>query len=133
MSEVESEEAMFKAFMAEMEKAQENWAKAQTEIEKCRFEGKNAAGTIRVVLTGKFKVDAIEISPQIAQKLASDSVTLAREVANAFNAAVGKAELYFQDQINTAMQQFDDEEEEGEMTAPQITPRLPEARPGMKG
>ncbi|MEJ2682596.1 MAG: hypothetical protein P8144_14325 [Gammaproteobacteria bacterium] len=43
----ESEETMLKEFMNEMEKAQENWAKAQAEIENYRFEGVSAFCTPR--------------------------------------------------------------------------------------
>ena len=127
----QSEEAMLKDFMKEMEKAQENWAKAQSEIENLRFDGASPDSGIRVILTGKFKVEKVDISPQTAQRLATDSQGLAAEIAAAFNMAVEKAEAYFQEQIGAAMQQL--ETEEGESAAPpQIAPRLGAARPEMK-
>ncbi|MEJ2756025.1 MAG: YbaB/EbfC family nucleoid-associated protein, partial [Gammaproteobacteria bacterium] len=72
----ESEETMLKEFMNEMEKAQENWAKAQAEIEHYRFEGVSTSGLVRVVLTGKFKVEKMTIHPDAAQKLATNPTEL---------------------------------------------------------
>lgn len=129
----QSEEAMLQDFMKEMEKAQENWAKAQSEIENLRFDGSADDGGIQIVLTGKFKVEKVTISPATAQKLATDAAGLSAEIAKAFNTAVGKAETYFQEQIGAAMQQLDSEEGGEGDSAPVINPRLGAARPEMKG
>lgn len=128
----QSEEAMLQDFMKEMEKAQENWAKAQSEIENLRFDGSADNGGIQVVLTGKFKVEKVAITPNTAQKLASDAAGLSRMVADAFNEAVGKAETYFQEQIGAAMQQMESDENATD-AEPVISPRLGAARPEMKG
>jgi len=128
----QSEEAMLKDFMQEMEKAQENWAKAQSEIENLRFDGASDDGGIQVVLTGKFKVEKVNITPASAEKLATNPAGLSAEIAKAFNTAVEKAETYFQEQIGAAMQQLEsDEKTEG--APPVINPRLGAARPEMKG
>lgn len=128
----QSEEAMLQDFMKEMEKAQENWAKAQSEIENLRFEGSADDGGIQIVLTGKFKVEKVDISPSSAQKLATNGAALSAEIAKAFNGAVEKAETYFQEQIGAAMQQLESDDNAGD-APPEINPRLAAARPEMKG
>jgi DNA-binding protein YbaB len=115
-----------------MEKAQENWAKAQSEIENLRFEGTADNGGIHIVLTGKFKVEKVDIQPATAQKLATDAAGLSAEISKAFNSAVEKAETYFQEQIGAAMQQLESDEKT-EDAPPMINPRLGAARPEMKG
>jgi len=124
---------MLQEFMEEMEKAQENWAKAQAEIENLRFEGMSEDLGIRIVITGKFKVQSIDISPDAAQRLASQPGQLAEDIKTAFNKAMEKAEAYFQEQIGAAMQQLDDGGEKEAAQPPQLAPRLGTARPEMKG
>ncbi len=139
----ESEEALLQNFMQEMEKVQENWGKAQEdmqeEMEKLRFTGLAANGYVEIVLNGRFRViDKIKMNPKWLQRFSTENPEIiSQAIQAAFNDAAEKAEKYFQDQFSKAMEQFDENglggkgqgtggesAAQSQIQQPQIRPRL---------
>jgi DNA-binding YbaB/EbfC family protein len=75
--------------MKQVQSMQENFKKAQEELENLEVQGESGAGLVKVVMTAKYNVRRVAIDPTL---LTEDREMLEDLVAAAFNSAVRKAE-----------------------------------------
>lgn len=75
--------------MQQAQKMQENFKKAQEELEAMEVKGESGGGLVTILMTGKREVRKVNIDPSL---VGDDKDMLEDLVAAAFNAAVRKAE-----------------------------------------
>jgi len=78
--------------MNQLRKMQQEMAKAQDEIQSATVEGAAAGGTVKITMTGDFRVTAISLDPSVVD--GDDVETLEDVIVAAFNDARAKAEEY---------------------------------------
>jgi DNA-binding YbaB/EbfC family protein len=90
---------MNKNMLRQAQQLQARLAKAQEELESALVEASVGGGTVKVVATGKLKIQSVEISPDAVNP--EDVEMLQDLVMAAINEALDKAQELAQSRINT--------------------------------
>ncbi|MQF48511.1 YbaB/EbfC family nucleoid-associated protein [SAR202 cluster bacterium AC-647-N09_OGT_505m] len=90
---------MNKNMLRQAQQLQASLAKAQEELESALVEASVGGGAVKVVVTGKLKIQSIEISPDAVNP--EDVEMLQDLVMAAINEALDKAQELAQSRINT--------------------------------
>lgn len=85
--------------MQQAQKMQDNFKKAQEEMEAMEIQGESGAGLVNIIMTGKREVRKVSIDPSL---LGDDKDMLEDLVAAAFNDAVHKIDKMKKDKMAEA-------------------------------
>ena len=85
----------------QIQKMQEDMARAQTELENARLETSSGGGMVKIATNGKGEILDIQLAPEIVDP--TDIEMLQDLVVSALREAADKAEKYKTDKMNSAM------------------------------
>ena len=85
----------------QIQKMQEDMARAQTEMENTRLETSSGGGMVKIATNGKGEILDIQLAPEIVDP--TDIEMLQDLVVSALREAADKAEKYKTDKMNAAM------------------------------